>query len=118
MNKADRVRAFSMRCDGMTWEEIGRTMNYDGQSVAKDLRSVLEKRPHIPDVRSPAVKEVLLRECSGSLSVLAARMEVSPYRLRRVLVYGDTPSAAMRKKLLDATGLSESEAFPERRNTP
>ncbi len=114
MNRDDRIRAFSLRCDGMTWEEIGQVMHYDGQSVAKDLRSVLEKRPRIPDVRSPAVRDYLVRECSGSLPELAARMGVSPYRLRRVLVYGDQPTQHMRVKLLAVTNLTEEEAFPER----
>lgn len=117
MTRDERIRAFSLRCDGLTWEEIGAAMSYDGQSVAKDLRSVLEKSPRIPDVRSPAIKAYLLQECGGSLSALAARMGVSPYRLRRVLVYGDRPSQRLLAQLLAVTGLSESEAFPERRST-
>lgn len=117
MNKADRIRAFSMRCDGMTWREIGRAMNYDGQTIAKDLHTVLEKRRRIPEVRYPAIKEFMLQECSGSLSALAARMGVSPHRLRRVLVHGDPLPAGLRRKLLEATGLNAEAAFAERRPT-
>lgn len=116
MTKAERLRAFSLRCDGHTWEEIGDAMSYDGQSIAKDLRTVLEKRPRIPAVQSPAIRAYLVQECGGSLTELASRMQVSPYRLRRVLVHGDRPSQRLRTALLDVTGLSEAEIFQERRS--
>lgn len=112
MTKADRIRAFSLRCDGMTWEQIGQIMNYDPQTIAKDLHSVLEKMPRVPDLKSAALKAFLLQNCSGSVEKFAAMLGVSPYRLRRVIVYGDAPGKNLRCKILEATGLTDKEVFP------
>lgn len=111
MNRRDRIRAFTMRCDGMTWTQIGAALNYDPQTVAKDLHTVLEKRPRTPRIRYPAIRDHVQQRCSGSVEIFAGQLGVSPYRLRRVLVYGDTPSDSLRQKILAATDLAEQDAF-------
>lgn len=111
MNKSDRIRAFAMRCDGSTWEQIGQAMSYDGQSVAKDLHTVLKKAPRRPAIRYPALANYVLTHCGGSIEVFARGMHVSPHRLRRVLVHGDEPSGSLCQKLLEATGLPEETVF-------
>jgi len=111
VNRRDRIRAFTMRCDGMTWTQIGTALNYDPQTVAKDLHSVLEKRPSSARIRYPAIRSHIQRESNGSVEVFAGQLGVSPYRLRRVLIYGDAPSESLLRKLLDATGLTEADAF-------
>lgn len=90
-------------------------MAYDGHSIASDLRRVLEKRPRVPAVQSPAVRAYLTAECGGSLADLAFRLQISTSHLRRVLVYGDRPSERLRTALVDLIGLPESDIFPERR---
>ena len=111
MNRQDRIRAFSMRCEGMTWAQIGAALNYDSQTVAKDLRSVLDRQPRVPAILYPRLKGYVRENCQGSVGAFAGQLGVSPYRLRRVLVHGDPPSERLRGKLLAATGLPESEAF-------
>ena len=111
MNRQDRVRAFSMRCDGMTWAQIGAALNYDPQTIAKDLHAVLEKRPRALRIRYPTIRNHILTQCCGSVEIFAGELGVSPYRLRRVLVYGDAPSETLRQKILTATGLTDQEAF-------
>ncbi|MGM9640534.1 MAG: hypothetical protein ACI3V3_04130 [Faecousia sp.] len=111
MTKADRVRAFSMRCDGMTWEQIGEALHYDGGSIAKDLRTALASPRKAPYVRFPAVRRFLDERCDNSIQIFAGMIGVSPHRLRRVLVYGDAPSKSLRRKIAQATGLPEGEVF-------
>lgn len=111
MTKDDRVRAFSMRCDGMTWEQIGEALHYDGGSIAKDLRAALDAPKRAPHVRYPAISRFLEERCGCSIQIFSGMIGVSPHRLRRVLVYGDAPSKSLRQKIAQATGLPESEIF-------
>lgn len=111
MNKSDRMRAFSMRCDGMTWEQIGGAMNYDARAISRDLQSVMEKPPRMPAILYPAVKEFVRQRCFGSIEVFANIMRVSPHRLRRVLVHGDKPTEALIQKIAESTGLTREEVL-------
>lgn len=116
MTRRDRLRAFALRCDGMTWVQIGSILHYDAQTVAKDLRSALEKPPHTPNIIYPAIKRHVQQNCRGSVEIFARQLGVSPYRLRRVLQGIDRPSAALLRKILTATSLSEAAAFDTRKD--
>lgn len=111
MNKDDRVRAFSMRCDGMTWTQIGSVLRYDPTSVYRDLHRVLEKPPHSLHIIYPAIEQYITDNCNGSIEVFAHSMQVSPHRLRRVLVNGDPSSERLRIKVCRAMGMREKEVF-------
>ena len=118
MTKENRVRAFAMRCDGMTWEQIGEELHYDSGSVSKALHTVLEAPKRVPRVRFPAMRRFLAERCDNSIQVFAGMLGVSPHRLRRVLVHGDRPPRSMCRKIEQATGLPEGVAFapdPEER---
>lgn len=45
MTKQDKVRAFALRCDGMTWEQISAVMHYTGRHIARSLHLVMQGRP-------------------------------------------------------------------------
>lgn len=36
-----------MRCDGMTWAQIGAALHYDASTVYKDLHRVMESPPSV-----------------------------------------------------------------------
>ena len=111
MNKNDRMKAFSMRCDGKTYAEIGRTLHYDPTTIRDDLQGVLEKPPHFPVIIYPAIARYICRTYNGSIERFAAALHVSPHRLRRVLVYGDKPGESLICKLTEATEMTREEAF-------
>lgn len=110
MTTAERIRAFSLRCSGATWEEIGAILHYDGRTVARDLRSVLEKHPKQPAILYPAIRQHIRARYAGSIEGFARDLHVSPHRLRRALLEGDAPES-MRQKIVEALGLAETEAF-------
>lgn len=113
MNKTERMRAFSLRCDGKTWGAISQDLHYDPQTIRKDLQSVLEKSPHCPVIVYPALAQYICKNYAGSIEKFAAAMRVSPHRLRRVLVYGDKPAESLICKVTEATGLTREEAFTD-----
>ncbi len=110
MTASERIRAFSLRCSGATWEEIGEILHYDARTVARDLQSVLNKRPRSPAILYPAIRQYVRARYAGSIEAFARDIHVSPHRLRRALLEGDAPES-MRQKIVEALGLAETEAF-------
>ena len=110
MTRAERLRAFALREAGASYEEIGAAMNYDAQTVAKDLRRVLDKQ-RVTKILYPAVAAYVAKECDGSVEHLAHSLAVSPHRLRQVLYYGKQPTQRLSQKLSAALGISVEEAF-------
>ena len=113
MEQEERVKAFTLRCEGKTWAQIGEILHYDEKTVSKELQAVLQKQPHRPAIRYPKLKEYVHRRCNGSIVVFARQMGVSPYHLRRVLVYGHQAGPKLRTKIQLATGLPWEQAFLE-----
>jgi len=95
----ERLRAFALRCEGMTWEDIGALMHYDPKHVAKELHTIVEKMPHQPDIIFPEVAAAVRDRYGNSIENLAVIMHVSPHRLRRVLTGRDAPTETLVDKL-------------------
>lgn len=110
MTRAERLRAFALREAGASYEEIGAEMNYDAQTVAKDLKRVLDKQ-RVTKIVYPAVASYVAKECDGSAEQLAHLLGVSPHRLRQVLYYGKPPTQKLALKLSAALGLPQEEVF-------
>lgn len=110
MTRAERLRAFAMREAGASYEEIGAALNYDAQTVAKDLRRVLDKQ-RVVKILYPAVAAYVETECAGSVEQLAHSLTVSPHRLRQVLYYGKQPTQKLAQKLSAALGITQEEVF-------
>ena len=109
MTAHERIRAFALRCNGATWEEIAEIMHYDAHTISRDLRNVLEKRPHEPPILYPLIRRHVRREYAGSSERMAHAMHVSPHRLRQALLYGDAPDV-LREKIMRELGLSDESA--------
>ena len=110
MTRKDRLTAFSMRLDGMTWAQIGKCLSYSPGAVSKDLHRVLEKEQAAPVLLYPNLQRYMEKQCYGSVEAFAHAMHVSPHRLRCVLIYGDEPAESLVQKITEATGLTEKEA--------
>ena len=114
MKQEERIKAFTLRCEGKTWAQIGEILHYDEQTVSKDLHAVIKRLPkRRQGIRYPHLREYVQRQCGGSITVFAGQMGVSPYRLRRVLVHGDKASPKLCSKIQTATHLSGEQVFLE-----
>ena len=110
MTRDERLRAFALREAGASYEEIGEALNYDAQTVAKDLKRALEFQ-RVTKIVYTAVAEYAEKECGGSVERLAHALGVSPHRLRQVLYYGKQPTQKLALKLSAALGLPQEEVF-------
>lgn len=111
MDQQDQIRAFALRCQGMTWAQIGQVMHYDEQTISKSLHAVIKKQSRRPKIRYPRLQEYVNTHYDGSLRAFAEGIGASPYRLRRVLVFGDPPGPSLRRKILSASNLPPEQAF-------
>lgn len=111
MTKDERMRAFALRCEGATWEEIGEILHYSPYTVSKDLHTVVDKKPVTPKIIYPNIYKALRENYGGSIEQLAVAMHVSPHRLRRVLIGMDAPTESMKEKLCRELNMEESEVM-------
>lgn len=110
MRTQDRLRAFELRANGLTWEEIGERLNYDGSTVSKDVHRVVNDGPRLVPLPQP-LADYMDAYCGGKLNVLAHQLEISPTWLRKVFRGQAKPSPALRERLARLTGLTEGEIF-------
>ena len=113
MDQEMRMKAFALRCRGMTWAEIGECLNYDERAIDRELHAVIEKQDRRLRIRYPRLRVYVQDECGGSIRVFAERMQVSPYRLRQVLLHGVSPGTKLRRKIELETRMSQEEAFSD-----
>jgi len=111
LTRDERIRAFALRCDGATWEQIGRELHYEPNTVRTDLLNVVKRGSRIPAVLYPAVRRYLLRRHSGSINAFAKDLHVNPHELRKVIVYGAPPGKTLKKKLIYTLQTPEEEVF-------
>ena len=110
MTKKERMAAFSMRCDGMRWADIGEAMQYAPTTVYQDLLYVMKHRPR-SRILYPEIAKFISVHYAGSINRFADAMHVSPSRLRRVLIHGDTPPDNLRRKIAKAMNRKEEDIF-------
>lgn len=113
MDQEMRMKAFALRCRGMTWAEIGESLNYDERAIDRELHAVIEKQDRRLRIRYPRLRVYVQDECGGSIRVFAERMKVSPYRLRQVLLHGVPPGAKLKSKIELETRMPQEEAFSD-----
>ena len=111
MSNEEKLRAFALRLEGKTWEEIGEIMHYTKQSVHQALYSVLSGGERSTLVAYPEIREYITRRHGGSVAAFATEMQMSASYVRRVLFCGERPSEKLVKNVTAALGVSEEEAF-------
>ena len=111
MTREERIKAFSMRLDGCSWQEIGKKMGYEPATVFGDVsRCIHKKRRNLPIVY-PALCEICVHQFDGSISKMATAMGVSDSTLRNQLNGTCPPSGNTIRIVTEVFGLSFKDAF-------
>lgn len=111
MTRQDRLRAFEMRLDGMSWDAIGSAIGYDGKSVSADILACIKNAPRQPHIIFPALRECVVKNFGGSVRQLSDATGISRNTLYDVFTGKRLPSTATVNAILNTTGLSYEEAF-------
>ena len=115
MDRTDRIKAFRMRMDGSSWDEIGDELGYEPSTVYNDLRNCMKRPPRQPNIRFPGLRRYVMEECGGSISVLADRCGLSVNSLYASLGNGHktNPSFDIIRAITSTTGKTYEELFEE-----
>lgn len=111
MTREEREKAFEMRLDGKSWEEIAEVLGYDAEWIRQDMVEAINKRKKVSAVIYPAVAEHIATHCNGSIYTFACRCNMSKSAMYRIICEGEKPSRKMASKILEETGLKYKEAF-------
>lgn len=114
MTREDKIRAFVMRLDGMTYEEIGNMFGVTGDNVRKSLAEYARQRKGGFACIFPGI-EKWMKEHKYTVSRLGRELNIAPSRtwLANKLNGRTKFSMPEIKKILAFTGMTFEEAFGE-----
>lgn len=111
MNRNDRVAAFQMRLDGKSWTQIGAALGYEPESVAADLRRILNRGPRRPHIIYPAIADYITARCGGSVYRFAMICGLRPGSVYDPLAGRCPVPKQLAEAVCAATGMTREEAF-------
>ena len=113
MTNTERRRAFALRLDGQSWEEIGGTLGYAGNTVYQDLRDCLACRPRRIRTVYPALGRIITERYGGSVRAFSLDCGVSPRAMYDILPGRKALPPDDAEKIRRTTGLTGAELFRE-----
>lgn len=111
MTREERIRAFTMRCDGYSLHDVAQAVGYTENTVRSDLLMVIHKGARIPSIIYPAIRDVVVYQYGGSLRALSAASGIPVGSLYTCLSGRSNPGKKFRKKLSDFLKIPEEVAF-------
>lgn len=111
MTRNDRIQAFRLRLDGLSWRQVGEVLGYDGRSVQRDVEQVVRRGQRRPKTPYAGFSSYIIRFCGGSIQEFA-RQCCLPYSTVYAVLTGDRAAGEETlERLLTVTGLTVEEAF-------
>lgn len=116
MTKEEMIRAYAMRLDGESWDEIGKALKYTGVSVYCALLASIQSNPRQGTVIYPVLRELIETKYHGRINEFIRDLGMPKSTTRNILKGISQPSKQFLMALENKTGLSADEAFqmPER----
>lgn len=117
MTNEERMKAFSMRLDGCSWEKIAEELHYSTSTVAHDIVNCVNghRRSTCPCIY-PAITKVLQQEYYGSISRLSAVSHI-PYSTLLDCLTGRHHSPKTAARISALLGLPPEVAFAKEDTT-
>lgn len=116
MTKEEMIRAYAMRLDGASWEDIGKALQYAGVSVYCTLLASIQSKPRQGTVIYPVLRELIETKYHGRITAFARDLGMPESTTRSILKGIAQPGKPFLTALEGKTGLSADQAFrtPER----
>lgn len=111
MTNDERRRAFDLRLKGMPWGEIAKEMNYSRYAVEEDIKKIVGGRRKTFRCIYPALRDEIISNHYNSVVTFALDCGISYETMYACLSGRSVPGAKLKKRICEATGLSEEEAF-------
>ena len=112
MTYQDLERAFAMRIRGASYVDIANAMGYTPQAVRGELISAvrLDRTFRIPVVY-PAIREYIVQNCDGRISVFSKQCGLKECTMRNFLSGRAGASQKTMQRIISCSGLNSSTAF-------
>lgn len=111
MTRQERMKAFEMRLDGKSWDDIAAVLGYTTNNVRIDIIHCIRYTPRQITCVYPAIRQYITANCYGSAHQFARDCGVPYSTMGNILNGRHTPSLETATAILQATGLSVDEAF-------
>lgn len=116
MTKEEMIRAYAMRLNGASWEDIGKALKYAGVSVYCTLLASIQSKPRQGTVIYPVLRELIETKYHGRITEFVRDIGMPESTTRNILKGIAQPSEPFLRAVENKTGLSAQQAFqtPER----
>ena len=111
MTKNDRMKAFSMRLEGYSWQEIGRAIGYTGNTVRQDLTACLMVTPRQVRCAYPVIRRIIEDEYDCNIKSFAAACGMSDGAMRYTLSGQNRVPRKRQEAICSVIGIPMAEAF-------
>ncbi len=109
MTNGELICAATMRIEGSSWAEIGKSLSYDPAHVCKAVQAHIFRRGNSTAVIYPRIRAFIDEECGGSIARFARTMGCTRQYVYSALVGECTLSPALVARMQTLTGLAEQE---------
>lgn len=113
MTNQERIRAFTMRLNGATWQEISRAIKYNPVTIRDDLLRCVRYAPRQSSVIYPVIRDYIAVNYGGTVGAFATDCGISYNVMYSALTGRTRPSPAIRTAVAKMLGTSADNAFRE-----
>ena len=111
MTRNDRMLAFRLRLDGLSWRQVGTALGYDPRSVQRDMEQVVSRGQRRPKTPYVGFSRYITQYCGGSMREFARQCELPYSTVYAVLSGGRCAGEETLERMLQVTKLTLEEAF-------
>lgn len=111
MTKNDRLKAFSMRLEGYSWQEIGRAIGYTGNTVRQDLTACLMVTPRQVRCAYPVIRRIIEDKYDCNIKTFAAACGMSDGAMRYTLSGQNLVPKKRKDAICSVIGIPPETAF-------
>ena len=111
MTRNDKMLAFCLRLDGLSWRQVGLALGYDGRSVQRDVEQVVRRGQRRPKTPYAGFSRYITQHCGGSIREFAHQCAL-PYSTVYAVLSGERAAGEETlERMLSCTGLTAEAAF-------
>lgn len=110
MTYHERMKAFELRLNSMTWDEISEMIGYSPSTIETDLKSCVNGRKRKSSCIYPALRKIIMLDYGGSIRQFATACGVS-YGCVYCCLTGRSRPEKSGKQICAFLGITPEQAF-------
>lgn len=112
MTRNERIKAFTMRVDGCSWQEIAKEIGYADSTIRYDLQACVRVPPRPPSVLYPVIRKYIVDNYGGIVKNFALDVGGISYSQAYQMLSGRTGATKdFRERVSKLMGIPVEEAF-------